>query len=50
MLKFTDKNNKVIFVLRDEDLEPISIDDLIINDQDKQPVKKEGKDNGTCKR
>ena len=49
MLKFVDKNHKVIFVLRDEDSEPVIIDDLIIKDESK-PQEKENVNNGTCKR
>ena len=46
MLKIKDKDGKTKFVLRDEDEEPISIDELIIREsQNKQQVTKE-KENG----
>jgi hypothetical protein len=49
LLKFVDKEKKVIFVLRDEDSEPVSIDELIIKDENTKSLKKENKDHGTCK-
>lgn len=33
MLKIKDKNGRTKFVLRDEDEEPVSIDELILADQ-----------------
>ena len=42
MLKIKDKNNKTKFILRDEDEEPLSIDELILKDKEKKE-KKNGK-------
>jgi hypothetical protein len=36
MLRILDKFNKLKFVLRDEDEEPVSIDELILRDKDER--------------
>lgn len=45
MLRIQDSEGKTKYVLRDEDEEPISIDELILNDKQPEPAeKKENKD------
>lgn len=40
MLKIKGRDNKVKFVLRDEDEEPVSIDELILRDEKKKDKNK----------
>lgn len=43
MLRIVDKNNKLRFTLSDEDEEPLSVDELVLND-DSSPDEEENTD------
>ena len=47
MLKIVDNNNKVKYILRDEDEEPLSVDELILNDEKNKDEGEENKDAST---
>ena len=44
LLKIKDKHGKVKFVLRDDDDEPISIDELILKDNKQRNSKRNGEE------